>query len=354
MQQDYRSILVSPKASIQDAIRIMDKGAAGLVLAIDEHGHLVGTVTDGDVRRGLLRGLQLQDQIELVMNRNPFTAPRSSLREDLLRIMRQHEIGHLPIVGEEGRVVGIELLRELIDRPTAHDNYVVIIAGGLGTRLRPLTEYVPKALLKIGDRSIMDVLVEQFSTYGFKNFLIAVNYRAELIEQHLNDGKHLGLNIQYLRESQPLGTVGAVRLAKSELTRPFFVVNGDLLTRVNFQHMLEFHRMENCDITVAVKEYEVRIPYGVLQLSNGAVCSVDEKPSKKCFVNAGIYVLNPSVVDLIPEMERYDMTNLMQQAMAENQKVGGFPIHEYWLDIGAREDYERAHKAYQEEFGKEQ
>ncbi len=350
-KRDFRSVLVPPTATIQETIRVMDAGAMAVALVVDTGGHLLGTVTDGDVRRGLLRGLRLEDRVEQVMHPNPITARQGSPREDVLRVMRQREIEHIPIVDESGTVVGLELLGDLIGRPREKENWVVVLAGGLGTRLRPLTERTPKPLLKVGDRAVLEVLIEQVASYGFRNFLVAVNYQAEMVERYLGNGDGLGVNIRYLREPFPLGTVGAARLAQAELTRPFLVVNGDLLTKVNFEHLLEFHEIQKFDITIGAKEYEVRIPYGVVRLSNGEICALDEKPQETHLVNAGIYALDPTVVALIPEARLYDMTDLIQAALSANRRVGCFPIHEYWLDIGAPKDYEQARRAYREQFG---
>ncbi len=341
-KRDFRKVLVRPTTSIQETIRVMDGGKMGIVLVVDAEGRLLGTVTDGDIRRAILRGLRLEDPVKQVMHDNPITTKQGSPREDSLLLMRQREIQHIPTLDEFGRVVGLELLSELIGRPREKENWVVILAGGPGTRLRPLTEDTPKPLLKVGDRTLLEVLIGQVTNYGFRNFLIAVNYRAEMIQSHLGNGDRLGVNIRYLHEQVPLGTVGAVRLAQAELTRPFLVVNGDLLTKVNFEHLLDFHQLQKLDVTVGVKEYEVRIPYGVVQLSNDVIYALEEKPCKSYFVSAGIYALDPSVIALIPEAQPYDMTGLIQAVLNANRKVGGFPIHEYWLDVGQPADYQRA------------
>lgn len=314
----------------------------GILLVVDAGGLLLGTITDGDVRRGMLRGDRLEESVDRIMHRSPISARQGSPREDLLSVMQRRQIQHLPLVDEAGRVVGLELLGDLIGHPKQKENPVILLAGGLGSRLRPLTDFTPKSLLMLGDRPLLPLLIDQIAQYGFRDFLVAVHHEAQKIQQHIGNGENAGLRIRYLRESEPLGTVGAVRLAREELDRPFLVVNADLLTKVNFEHLLEFHELQRFDMTIAVKEYEVRIPYGVVQLANGQVCDLMEKPIKSYFVNAGIYVLNPSLVDLIPEAGRYDMTDLIQVALQTGKKVGGFPIHEYWLDIGEQAQYERA------------
>ena len=342
-------MLVPPAVSIQDVIRVMDAGAMAIALVVDGHGRVLGTVTDGDVRRGMLRGLRLDAPVELIMHRDPVTALQGSARGTLLSLMRHHQVEHLPVTDESGRVVGLEVLSDFIGQPPAKDNVVVVFAGGLGTRLRPLTDSTPKPLLKVGDRSLLDALIAQIASYGFRRFLIAVNHQAEVLERQLGHGERAGVQIQYLRESAPLGTVGAVRLAAAHLSaHPFFVVNGDLLTKVNFEHLLAFHDARHFDMTVAVKPYEVRIPYGVVQLADGEVVyDLEEKPSRSYLVNAGIYVLSPAVIPLIPATGRFDMPDLIREALRTNRRIGGFPIHEYWLDVGEHVEYARANEDVQ-------
>ncbi|MBI3320931.1 MAG: nucleotidyltransferase family protein [Candidatus Omnitrophica bacterium] len=339
---DVQSVLVLPTTSIQDTIRVMDRGAMAIALVVDGQGCLMGTVTDGDVRRGLLRGLPLTTPIAEIMHGDPVTAPQGSSRDTLLALMQQHQVEHLPVTDESGRVVGLQLLSDFIDQPREKENLVIVFAGGLGTRLKPLTDHTPKPLLKVGARSLLDWLIAQIASYGFRQFLIAVHHQAEALERQLGTGEHAGVHIQYLRESAPLGTVGAVRLAESQLDRPFIVVNGDLLTKVNFEHLLEYHEQRHFDVTMAVKPYEARIPYGVVQLADGEVIDLEEKPSRTYLANAGIYVLSPSVLKLIPASTRYDMTDLIRDALQAKLRVGGFPIHEYWLDVGRHADYAAA------------
>lgn len=347
-QRDYRSILVRPETPLREAIRVMDTGAMGFLLVTDPEGLLLGTVTDGDVRRGLLRGLKLDDAIGGVMNKKPVTAEQGGSRQDLAAIMRQREIRIVPLLDGKRRVVGLEFLVPS-DVP-AKDNLVVILAGGVGKRLRPLTLDTPKPLVKVGGSPLLDVLIQQISTHGFRRFLVAVNHQAEKVEHYLGNGDRLGVEIRYIREQEPLGTVGAVRLAKKELSAPFLVVNGDILTKVNFNHLMSFHLENNYAATLAVKPYEVQLPYGVVRLSDGMVCSLEEKPRQSFSVNAGIYVLDPSMVELIPPSGPCDMPDLICAALERNLRVGGFPIQEYWVDIGSPTDYAQAQKGYDEHF----
>jgi dTDP-glucose pyrophosphorylase len=349
-KRDFRSILVPATLSIEETIRAMDAGAMALALVVDGEGRLLGTVTDGDVRRGLLRGVRLTDSVAQIMHEGPATASPGTPRDEILRMLRHRDLEHLPIVDERGCVVGLELLGDLVGEPPTRENPILILAGGLGTRLRPLTADTPKPLLAVGNRPLLEVLIERIAEYGFRNFLISVNYLADRIEAHLADGRHLGVAIRYLREGEPLGTAGPIRLAQEELTLPFLVVNGDLLTKANFDHLLAQHLRAGCDLTVAVKEYAHRIPYGVVRLEGGFVVAMEEKPLHSCFINAGIYVLDPAVINLIPERGRFDMPDLIRALLARKGRVAGFSIQEYWLDIGAHEDYRRANGEYDQHF----
>lgn len=348
--RDYRSILVSTSTSIGDAIRLMDASAMEIVLVVDGRGRLAGTVTDGDVRRGLLRGVTLDAPVQTVMHARPLTAPPGTPREEILRTLQARHLRHMPIVDEAGSLVGLELLGDLIGRPEGRENPVVILAGGLGTRLRPLTEDTPKPLLPVGSRSLLETLIEQVASYGFRDLYLAVGYRADQVERQLGDGSRLQVRIRYVREPEPLGTAGAIRLLQGELRHPFLVVNGDLLTKANFGHLLDFHHSEKYDLTMGVTSYHHRVPFGVVEVAKGLVVALEEKPEQSWLVSAGMYVLNPSVVTLVPSQGPFDMPALIRAVLARGRQVGAFPVHEYWLDVGAPEEYQRAHTEYPQHF----
>ena len=307
--QDYRSILIPRTASIREAMRTIDAGAIAIALVVDTEGCLLGTVTDGDIRRGLLRGIDSEEPAEKVINPHPITASTGATREEILRQMKQHQIKQVPLVSDEGRIVGIELLEDLIEGPQEKENPAVILVGGMGVRLRPFTTEVPKPLIKFGHRSVLELLIEQLRTYGFLKLYLAVNYMREKIEAYFGDGSQFGVDIQYLREHRPLGTSGPLYLAKEILNYPFFVINGDLLTKVNFEHFMNFHLEGGLDLTMGVKHQEVHLPFGVVRLDHERVVALEEKPSQLFAVNAGIYALNPDLISLIPEDTYYDMTD---------------------------------------------
>jgi dTDP-glucose pyrophosphorylase len=349
-QRDFRRVLVSPSTSVRETIRVMNAGAMEIVLVVDGQGCLAGTITDGDVRRGLVRDLSLEAPVEDLMHRQPVTASPGTPREEILRTLQVRDLRHMPIVEADGTLVGLELLTDLIGRPEGRDNPVLILAGGLGTRLRPLTEDMPKPLLPVGPRSLLETLIEQVAGYGFRDFYVAVGYRAEQVERLLGDGSHLQVHIRYLREPEPLGTAGPIRLLRDALTRPFLVVNGDLLTKANFGHLLAFHAAEKHDLTIGVTAYTHRVPFGVVEVARGLVVALEEKPEQSWLISAGMYVLEPAMASMVPNQGPFDMPALIRAALAGGGRVGTFPVHEYWLDVGAPEEYRRAHAEYPQHF----
>lgn len=339
----WQQLLIAPTATIREAIAHIDSGNAQIALVTDTRGVLAGTVTDGDVRRGLLRGLTLDDSVSLIMNKIPTTANPREDRNAILDLMKRKLVHQIPLVDEGGRVIGLETLDELL-RPDRRDNPVVLMAGGLGTRLRPLTEEVPKPMLRIGEKPILESIIENFVEYGFWQFYIAVNYKAEIIERHFGNGSLWDVKIEYIRESQKLGTAGPLSLLPTAPKVPVLVMNADILTRVNFSYLLDFHQRSAAAATVCVREYKHTIPYGVVQMNDNLLIGIEEKPVHRTLVNAGIYVLEPETLRHLPRGGHYDMPALLQDLVRHGKHLTGFPIHEYWLDIGRLEDFERAHE----------
>jgi dTDP-glucose pyrophosphorylase/predicted transcriptional regulator len=348
---EHRRILVRADHSLRHTIGIIDTSRIQIALVVDKEGRLLGTVTDGDVRRGILRGVGLEEEVGKVMNRHPLTAPVGTPREELLALMTSRTIKQVPLLDNSGRVVGLELLDNLIGRPTLKENPVVILAGGQGTRLRPLTDHTPKPLLKVGDRPLLELILQQLRAYGFHRVFISINYLGNQIEKYFGDGRHHGVSIHYLREPEPLGTAGPLALVPGPLELPCIAINGDLLTKVSFEHLLAFHRENGFHLTIGVKEYPLQLPFGVVVTHEDRVVDFQEKPVETRLINAGVYVLEPEVVGLVPHGTYYDMNQLIERVIAqENGKVGAFPIHEYWMDIGTTADYLQAHQEYEVHF----
>lgn len=347
--KDWKKTLLAPDATVREAIATIDASGMQIAIVSTNDRRLLGTVTDGDIRRGILRGVPLDASVSDVMNPNPVTAREQDDRDVLLALMRQRHLHQVPVLDSEWRVVGLEVLDELL-QPEPRENAVVLMAGGLGSRLRPLTDDCPKPMLRVGAKPILETILESFVAYGFTRFYIAVNYRAEMIEDYFGDGSRWGVEIEYLRERERLGTAGALSLLPERPTQPFFVMNGDLLTQLNFAHLLEFHTSHRATATMCVREYEMQVPYGVIETDSHRIRRLHEKPTERYLVNAGIYVLQPEALDLIPEGTFYDMTDLFERALRRGGETVVFPVREYWRDIGRVEDFREANGDFSQVF----
>lgn len=352
MKRDVSKILVKPDCTIKETIEIIDKGTLGIALVIEDNRCVLGTVTDGDIRRAILKGIKLEEPIAGIMNKNfTFVNENASLRF-ISRLFEIKGIKQIPILNDDGQIVDIVLVHDIFEKP-AKENWAVIMGGGLGTRLRPLTYDVPKPMLKIGGKPLLEILVEQLKAYGFTNILMSVNYKGYMIQSYFRDGRDFGVNIEYIKEKERLGTAGALKLAQCYLDKPFLVLNGDILTKLNYEQFMEFHMQNNADITVATRSYDICVPYGVVNIDNADVLSLEEKPRMEFFINAGMYCLNPEMINYIPESGYYDITQLIDLAIRGKRMIKSFPIREYWLDIGHIPDYERANEEYYKIFGSE-
>ncbi len=348
--QKIESVKLEKESKIIDALKILDKFQIALI--VDSNGFLIGTVTDGDIRRGLLKGKSLDEPIIDIAFKTPIICNINDSKEKLLNIAISKDIKHIPITDNSGKVIGFETFSNLVDKKI-RKNRVVLMAGGLGTRLRPLTENIPKPMLKVGNRPILETILENFAKYSFTNFTISLNYLGNIIKEHFLDGRKFGVNINYIEEDKRLGTAGALSLLKDELRasdEPFFVMNGDLLTNINFEHLLDFHNSYNATATMVVREYDFQVPFGVVNIDDGRIKSIVEKPTHKFFVSAGIYLLSKDVLDFIPDNEFFDMPTLFEKLIEANKNVISFPLREYWLDIGRISDFERANSEYFEVF----
>ncbi|SDX28738.1 nucleotidyltransferase family protein [Paenibacillus sp. CF384] len=345
-------IFVYPATTIIEALHIIDRGSVQIALVVDEEQRLLGTITDGDVRRGILRGIELTSPVSQVMNREPRTAKLDMDRDMMLSIMQYLNLRQFPVLDNDGRVVRLELIDELLQRgKDTKDNWVVIMAGGLGTRLGELTKDCPKPLLRVGAKPILEIILESFVASGFHRFYLSVNYRADMIRDYFGDGTRWGIEIRYLHETKRLGTAGALGLLPEQPNSPIIVMNGDLLTKVNFRQLVDFHLESGSKATMGVREYEFQVPYGVVQVESNRLRSIEEKPVQKFFTNAGIYVLNPEILHKIPQDMYYDMTTLFEETLGNDLTTSAFPIREYWIDIGRLDDFERANGEFLEVFG---
>jgi dTDP-glucose pyrophosphorylase len=334
--KDLSALTVTPTASLMDTIEAINSGAKQIALVVD-NGKLLGTVTDGDVRRGLLRGLGLQLSVTEVMNKSPQTA---SVEDDARAVMTAalaKSIHAVPVVDASGQIVGLLTDEDLLHAAEI-STPVVLMAGGKGVRLYPLTKDVPKPMLKIGEMPIIEIIIRKLHAQGFRNIFISVNYLAEVIRDHIKDGAWLGVNVTYLEESQPLGTAGALAQLAGVLGEPFLVMNSDLLTNADLVSLVKFHGKQGAKATLGVREYTFQVPYGVVNINDHVVESISEKPVHRSMVSAGIYVLDPWALNLVPKDEFCDMPTLLDSVRGEGEKVVAFPIHESWLDIGRHDD----------------
>lgn len=347
--KNVQHLLLSPESKIIKALETIDRGAVQIALIVDRNNRLLGTVTDGDIRRGILGGIKLEQEVSLVMNTHPNTASLEDSREAILNKMKISSLRQIPVINDGGIIVGLELFNELLEN-RKRDNWVILMAGGLGTRLGELTKNTPKPLLKVGSKPILEVIMENFISSGFYRFYISVNYRADMIMDYFGDGSKWGVEIRYIHENKRMGTAGALSLMSELPDQPFFVMNGDLLTKINFQHALQFHLENDSVATMCVREYEYQVPYGVVQVDRNQLRSIEEKPIYRYFVSGGIYILNPEVLSYVPSDTFYDMPTLFDTIMADKQTTCAFPIHEYWLDIGRVDDFNKANGEYPEVF----
>ncbi len=344
---DLQSLCISPAHSVRAAIKCIDYGSCGIALVVDGEQHLVGTITDGDVRRAMLAVIDLETPVSVLLARKvdsqypkPVTARVGIRREDLLALMHEHVLRQIPILDDAGRVVDLAMLDDLMPFDELPLD-AVIMAGGFGTRLRPLTDDLPKPMLDVGGKPLMERVIEQLRQVGIRRVNLTTHYKPEKIAEHFGDGSAFGIELNYVNEEHPLGTGGALGLLSTP-TQPLLVINGDILTQVDFRAMFEFHQEQKADLTVAVRRFEMQVPYGVIECEGAHVKKLQEKPQVGFMVNAGIYLLEPAVYQFIPPNASFNMTDLIQWLLDAGRTVISFPIREYWLDIGQHADYAQA------------
>jgi len=342
---DLTHVLVREGATLRQALEAMTRSGKQIVLVVDADQRLVGVITDGDVRRAMLRGATLDAKVDEVVNRKPLTFPALLPPAEALALMRDRSVRHLPVLGADRRVLGLLRLEDLLAPPPLTAR-AVIMAGGEGRRLRPRTEATPKPLVAVQGRPLIEFMIERLRQSGIASVLIAVHHKADMIRDRLGDGSRLGVAIEYVEEPEPLGTMGALPLMRERLDAPFFVVNGDILTKCDFRAMWEYHLpLSYVAMTVGMSLHQVDIPYGEFTLHEGRqVTRVEEKPRKQFPVNAGIYVLDPSVIDVIPAGEYFDATDMIRALVNQGKFVAAHLIREYWLDVGHERDLEKANR----------
>lgn len=347
VSEQWRACLLPQGASVQDAIRCLDESGLQIAMVVDGGGRLIGTVTDGDIRRGLLRGLELSEPVASIIHRDPLVVPPTLEQEMVLQLMQANKIHQLPIVGEGRRVVGLHVWDELQATTGTRPNTMVVMAGGKGTRLRPHTENCPKPLLPVGGKPMLEHIILRASGEGFRHFVLAIHYLGHMIEDYFGDGGRWNVHVDYLRENEPLGTGGALSLLDPRPEHPFLVTNGDVLTDVRYGEILDFHQRHRAGATMAVRSHEWQHPFGVVRTRGMDIVGFEEKPVYRSHVNAGIYVLEPRALDALETHSHCDMPTLFERLQANSDRTIVYPMHEPWLDVGRPADLEQARSSHE-------
>ena len=349
--KSWSEVVIKLTDNLGKAIEVLEESGLRIALVVDKDNKLYGTLTDGDIRRAIMSGMTMSGAISDVMNKFPITANKIDSKEHILSLMNDMSILHIPIVDDTGVVCGLETLQKMLEKPS-YDNPVFLMAGGFGTRLHPLTKNIPKPLLEVGNKPLLETIIEQFINHGFHDFYISTHFKSEQVRNYFKNGEQHGVSIHYIHEDTPLGTAGSLGLLPDNLPDlPIIMMNGDLLTKVDFKHLLDFHCNNNADATMCVREYDFQVPYGVVAIDGCSIRGITEKPIQKFFVNAGIYILNRNLINKVDGESFLNMTDFLEKEL-DCGGVNAFPIHEYWLDIGRIEEYEKANQDVNTVFNK--
>jgi dTDP-glucose pyrophosphorylase len=347
---NWRKAIIKSTDTMEVAIEVLNRESLRIAMVVDENDKLIGTVTDGDIRRGLIKHLPMDSAITEIMFKEPTVVSVEDSKKIVLAKMKELDLLQIPIVDSDRKIVGLETIQHLLEK-RSYDNPVFLMAGGFGKRLQPLTDNIPKPLLKVGNKPILENILDQFIADGFHNFYISTHYKAEMVREHFGDGSDWDVTIRYVHEDKPLGTAGGLGLLPKNLHHsPILMMNGDLLTKIDFEQLLNFHLEEDVDVTMCVREYDFQVPYGVIKADGHRITSIEEKPLHKFFVNAGVYVLNPSILNDVDGMNYLDMPQLLERKIEDNGQVNMFPVHEYWLDIGQIEQFDQAQQDVKDMF----
>ena len=346
--KNFQSLILDKNSTIKDALDIINKGAMQIALVV-ENDKLIGIINDGDIIRALLKGYTLESKILDVYHKNPIVCGINDSQDNILNVALRNNVHQIPIIDDSGKIIRVESFEHLLQKKD-YKNNILIMAGGKGERLLPITKEKPKSLINVGNKPILQTIIENFSTQGFKNICLSINHKGEQIIDFFGDGKIFGANITYLHEYQRMGTAGSLSLFKIKNDLPFIVMNSDILTSINFESMLNYHIANDAFVTIGVREYLMNIPFGVIELNDNKVVKIVEKPENKYIVSAGIYIFNPGVLKYIKANEYLDMPTLIKLIIKKNLTVIPFHIREYWKDIGHLKDLEEAKNDYSEFF----
>ena len=343
-KKSFKKCIINEEGNIRDVIASIEEGGLRIALVLNNNNKFVGTICDGDIRRGLLKGLTLDSPIKSIIQKECLKATPKSSKKNISKMMKENAISQIPIISEHDELIGLEVAKELLPNSSKLlvSNYALLMAGGRGSRLKPITNNCPKPLLPINGKPILEIILEQCIDSGIRNFFISVNYLADKIINYFGDGSKWDVNINYLKEDIPLGTAGALKLLPNQFDESIIVINGDVLTKINFQDVLKYHTLNVADITICAREHILSSPYGVIEVDGISFKSMNEKPSFRQLVNAGIYVINPSMINLIEDNKYLDMPEFISRAKNNKKSVIVYPVHEYWIDIGKPETLDKA------------
>jgi dTDP-glucose pyrophosphorylase len=341
----WRKAILPPSATLQEVINSMNMSSLRIVLIVNDNGQLEGTVSDGDIRRSLLKGITLNSSIEAVVHRGAFVVPPTMKREMVLQLMVANKIQQIPVVDERQSVLGLHLWDEITRLPQ-RNNLMVIMAGGKGTRLRPFTENCPKPLVQVAGKPMLEHIIERAKLEGISDFVVSLHYLGHMIEEYFEDGSRFGVHIEYLRERSPLGTAGALSLLNRNLENPLIVTNGDVVTDIRYGDLIDFHDHYEAMATMAVRSFEWQHPFGVVQTSGVDITGFEEKPIARSHINAGIYVLSPQVLQEMEGGAVCDMPMLFERLQSLSYRTVAYPMHEPWLDVGRPDDLLKAHQVF--------
>lgn len=336
--------IINTDSTVSDAILSLEVSGLQVVIIVDNDSTLLGIITDGDIRRGFMRGYGLENSVKDIMATSPLVVGLKTPRNDAVKLMIEHKIHHIPIVDAASRPVDIYLLDELFDQ-VKYENTVVIMAGGFGKRLMPHTKDCPKPMLLINGKPMLEHILVRAIAQGFSNFVISVFYLPDVIKDYFENGEAWNVNISYVQEETPLGTAGALSLISETQIHPLIVTNGDLLTNIGYKEILDHHSKLSSKATMAVRDHEIQNPFGVVNTEGFSIAGFEEKPVYRSLINAGVYVLDPLAIELLSDGGVCDMPMLFERLLNAGHSTTVFPMHESWLDVGRPDDLKLAPSA---------
>jgi dTDP-glucose pyrophosphorylase len=335
---NWKNSILIVDSTLGDAIKNLDKTHIQIILVTTQDGDFLGTITDGDIRRGLLRGMDLNSSIESIINREPLVVPPDMHKDTFIQLFQANKIHQIPVVDKNRKIVGLHI-RDDLYTPGQKENTMIIMAGGKGTRLIPHTNSCPKPLLPVSGKPILQHIIEKAKAEGFSNFILSIGYLGEMIEDFFGNGDKLEVNIDYIRENSPLGTAGSISLMEKKPNESIVISNGDVITDVRYSELLDFHNLHKADATMGVRMYEWKHPFGIVRTKGMEIRELEEKPVFRNYVNAGVYVLSPTVLSVLEKGVACDMPDFFASLIADGKKSIVFPMHESWLDLGSEEEY---------------